>query len=192
VNRRTALSYEVLEEIVLDYQPHDFADWVAGRRSRWISGPVPAQVSNQPAYHFGEYFVLNHYRRLGWCGHRFYALGSWEPDNSKLAEGREALASCFSPSALTLYRAVRESCGRADGKGGPDLFFSREDGTALFVEVKKQRDRVSLEQLQCLAQIRAVLKAGVGIVYLRLAGAPYRPKRYELDLSAMNGRQISN
>jgi VRR-NUC domain len=184
-------SCEVLDELVLDYPLHDLADWIAGRRSRWLSGPVPTQVSSQPAYHFGEYFVLEHYRQLGWRGHRFYALGSWEPHNSKLAEGRKALASCFSQSALTQFRAVRESCGRADGKGEPDLFLAREDGAALFLEVKKQHDRVSPEQLQCLAQIRAILKAGVGIVYLRLAGSPYRPKRYELDLSAMSGQQVA-
>ena len=81
----------------------------------------------------------------------------------------------------------RVDCGRADGKGEPDLFLHHPDGRLLFLEVKKGRDRVSQEQLECLAQIHGILHADVGIVYLAEAGLHYRPKTYDLDLHGFSG-----
>lgn len=180
----------VVEESILEYQTSDLVDWKAGRRARWLKGVVPAHVENQPNFHFGEYFVLAHYALRGWQGHRFYALGNWEPKNPKLKEGRAALVSAFEPSRLEEFRRVRELCGRADGKGEPDLFLSHPDRGPLFLEVKKEHDRISLEQLECLAQIRGILQAGIGVVYLVESGVPYRPKRYELDVRPYAGNNV--
>jgi hypothetical protein len=172
-----------IDETVLVYHPSDLADWKAGRREKWLNGCLPAHVLNQPTYHFGEYFVLADYSKDGWKGHRFYALGDWEPTNPKLQEGRDAIERCFEKEKLDEFRRKRVECGRSDGKGEPDLFLHHPNGGSLFLEVKKERDQVSREQLECLGQIRGILHADIGIVYLAKAGVPYRPKRYELDVS---------
>ena len=65
--------------------------------------------------------------------------------------------------------------------GEPDVFLYRESGEMLFLEVKKESDRVSEEQLKCLAQIREVLGADVGIVYLKEETRNYSPKTYNLN-----------
>lgn len=172
----------IIEETVIEYLPSDLMDWKAGRRERWLNGSVPAHVLNQPTYHFGEYFVLAHYSMLGWKGFRFYALGNWEPTNPKLQEGRNAIERCFEQGKLSDFRRKRVECGRADGKGEPDLFLAHPNGSSLFLEVKKERDIISPEQLECLAQIHGILHADIGVVYLAEAGVPYRPKRYDLDV----------
>lgn len=182
--------FHIIEEVTLEYLPSDLSEWKDGRREKWLTGEVHTHVSNQPAYHFGEYYVLAHYAKFGWQGHRFYALGDWEPRNQKLVDGRNAIAQCFDRDKLNDFRRRRVECGRADGKGEPDLFLHHPNGSTLFLEVKKGSDRVSLEQLECLAQIRAILHADVGIVYLVEADVPYRPKRYELDLQRSVGKAI--
>lgn len=171
----------VINEIVLPYQVSDLADWKAGRRLHLLQGIAHPHVTNQPNYHFGEYFVIAHYARLGWQGYRFYALGNWEPNSGKLKVGREALARTFDPDKLAEFRRAREACGRADGKGEPDVFLVHPEHGALFLEVKKGRDRTSPEQLECLAQIRGILGANVGIVYLAEAEVPHKPRIYELE-----------
>lgn len=180
----------ILKEIVIPYDPQDLLDWSNGFKGKFISGDVHSHVKNQPKYHFGEYFVLDHYAKLGLSGHRFYALGEWEPNSEKLRIGRAALFECFSPDLIEKFRTARERCGRSDGKGEPDVFLLNGDGQATFLEVKKGADRVSEEQLQCLAQIRSILGAEVGIVYLVEAGRQYVPKYYKLDLSSYRGEVI--
>ena len=173
----------VIKEEVLKYQLSDLADWKAGKRQQWLQGTAHPHVANQPNYHFGEYFVIAHYARLGWQGHRFYALGNWEPNSQKLKDGRDALARTFEPCKLAEFRLAREACGRLDGKGEPDVFLVHPVHGALFLEVKKGRDRTSPEQLECLAQIRGILGANVGVVYLAKAGVPHTPRIYELEFN---------
>ncbi len=170
----------VIKEIVLEYQASDLSDWKSGNRDKWLEGIAPAHVANQPSYHFGEYFVIAHYAQLGWQGYRFHALGDWEPNNPKFREAREALARAFAPGKLAEFRHAREACGRIDGKGEPDVFLVHPEHGALFLEVKKGQDRTSPEQLECLAQIRGILGANVGVVYLAEAGVPHTPRIYEL------------
>lgn len=175
-------------ETVIEYQVEDLANWVGGEKARWLSGAVPPDIFNQKNYHFGEFFVLQHYRKKGWQGHRFYALGKWEPDNLKYVEGRKAIADRFATAALDLFR---DRYLFPSGKGEPDLFLHRNELNR-FLEVKKQSDHVSESQLHCLAAIRAVLKAEVGVVYLAKAGRAYKPKTYELDLVGLSGRVLSD
>ncbi len=180
----------IIEESILGYQATDFEDWCKGKKDKWLTGIPPEHVLAQPNHHFGEYFVLAHYEQQGWHGHRFYALGDWEPENEKLAVGRAALARCIDASRLAAFRRARILCGRADGKGEPDLFLYSDTGACLFVEVKKDNDKMWPEQLQCLAQIRALLQAEVGVARLTLAGVNARSRKYELDLVSHVGRHI--
>ena len=78
-----------------------------------------------------------------------------------------------------------KSCSNfPEGNGEPDLFLYMENGPKLFLEVKKEHDRVSSAQLECLAQIRGVLKAEVGIIYVVKHGRQHKPRTFDLDLSA--------
>jgi len=180
----------VIDEVTLEYDPSDYEAWASGVKEKWLAGEPPGHVLNQPRYHFGEYFVLSHYSSSGWQGHRFYALGEWEPKSSKLSAGRAALSNSFDTAQLQAFRSQRVLSGRADGKGEPDLFLRKQDGSALFLEVKKDRDEVTEEQLQCLAQIRAVLNAQVGVVRIIPIGAKSHSRRYELDLVAHTGQRV--
>lgn len=150
----------------LTYTADDFETWVSGSRQRWAPEPLPEHVTNQPKYHFSEYFVLAYFRARGWRGHRFYAIGDWEPSNPKLAEGRADLARMFSDEKLKAFKATRSLVGRADGKGEPDLFLFRDDGATMFVEVKRDRDTLKPEQIDCLLQIHEFLGSDVMIVHL--------------------------
>lgn len=152
--------------LALTYSRADYDSWVSGFRDKWVSGPVPAQVVNQPTYHFAEYFVLAYFRSLGWQGHRFYALGSWEPHNPKISAGRADIKRLFPTETLQKFNQARELVGRSDGKGEPDLFLFREDGATMFVEVKKDRDKLAPEQIECLQQIRSLLNSNVCVVHL--------------------------
>lgn len=76
------------------------------------------------------------------------------------------------------------------GIGEPDIMLFDSEGRTLFLEVKKGADKISEAQLTCLAQIKSVLGADVGIVYLREENQKYRPKRYELDLHHHCGRLV--
>jgi len=180
----------LIDESTFEYEPRDYEAWSSGAKEKWLTGEPHAHVLNQPRYHFGEYFVLSHYSSLGWQGYRFYALGTWEPTNPKLSEGRSALVNSFDAVQLEAFRQQRVSCGRGDGKGEPDLFLRKPDGSTLFLEIKKDRDEVSAEQLQCLAQIRALLNAQIGVVRVTSVGSRFHPRRYELDLVAHTGRRV--
>ena len=180
----------IIDEVTLKYEPTDYQAWISGAKEKWLKGEPEAHVLNQPRYHFGEYFVLSHYSSLGCQGHRFYALGTWEPNNPKLSVGRAALLNAFDADRLEAFRRERVRCGRSDGKGEPDLFLQGQNGLTLFLEVKKDRDEASEEQLQCLAQIRALLNADVGVVRIITVGEVVQPRRYELDLVAQSGRRV--
>ncbi|MGM2827274.1 VRR-NUC domain-containing protein, partial [Bacillus cereus group sp. Bce006] len=66
--------------------------------------------------------------------------------------------------------------------GEPDLFLYKEDGSVLFVEVKKGSDRLSQSQLVCLSQIKSILGCDVAVVYLTEENQVYEPKTYMLDV----------
>jgi hypothetical protein len=152
--------------IDLTYAQAELDAWVSGAREKWAQEPLPSHVLNQPKYHFAEYFVLAHFRALGWRGHRFYAIGDWEPSSAKLASGRADLARVFPPENLSALKAARIAAGRADGKGEPDLFLFRDDGASMFLEVKKDRDKLAPAQIECLRQIRQHLGSTVQVVRL--------------------------
>ena len=156
-----------IPHIELTYTDEDFQEWVSGRRERWLPESPPKHVVNQPRYHFAEYFVLAYFRSRGWRGHRFYALGEWEPANPKLIAGRADIKRLFPAEQLAVFNRARAVAGRADGTGEPDLFLFREDGATMFVEVKKDKDRLAHAQIECLEQIRSLLGSQVCIAHLR-------------------------
>lgn len=182
----------IIQETIIRYRAEDLADWKVGKKEAWLSGPLPTHVANQPKYHFGEYYVLSHFKAARWSGHRFYALGTWEPTNEKIAAGRADIAKCFSHERLSAFRQARTQIGRSDGKGESDLFLFMDQGQTLFLEVKKGGDRLSEAQLQCMAQIKAILGSEVGVVYLATFGQQYKPKRFELDLTSYVGRRLDD
>jgi hypothetical protein len=145
----------------------------------------------QPSYHFGEIFVIDTFNRLyGWKGFRFYALGTWEPDNPKYANSREMIVRLFRPDKLAAFRAARREQDSISGAGEPDVMLFDDTGKTLFLEVKKEKDEIYETQLTCLAQIKGILEADVGVIYLREENQNYTPKKYELDLVNHCGRVI--
>ncbi|WP_411992072.1 VRR-NUC domain-containing protein [Agarivorans sp. DSG3-1] len=167
-----------ISEIVFTYQKSLLEAWKEGDKS-WIPDElfVPDEVFNQPHYHFGEYFTLSKFQELGWHGSAYYALGNWEPNNTKYDEGRALIAKYIDPKRLSVLKALREGLLA----GEPDLFLYKEDGSVLFVEVKKEKDRLSQAQLDCLSQIKSILNCDIGVVYLSEEEKDYNPKSYELD-----------
>lgn len=157
-----------ITETVIEYHPDDLANWKRGEKAKFLSGISPApEILNQPTHHFGEYFVLSYFKKAGWKGFHHYALGEWEPNNKKYDEGRQKIRESFSSQQLSILRKKREliPCDKA-GKGEPDLFLYMDKGPKLFLEVKKESDRKSPAQLRCLAQIKAILGAEIGVIYL--------------------------
>ncbi len=171
-----------MTETVIEFCEVDRTAWVKDKNKLLEGHSPPPDVFNQPTYHFGEYFVLSYFKKAGWSGYRFYALGEWEPNNPKVLKGRKKIEEIFTKQKLEEFRKQRALSGYAGGKGEPDLFLYMESGPTLFLEVKKGSDKVSSAQLICLAQIKSILEADVGIVYLAKCGQQYKPKTYELDL----------
>lgn len=177
-----------IAETVIEYPGDDLAAWKIGDKKKLLEGHIPpGDVFNQPTYHFGEYFVLNYFMKARWFGYRFYALGEWEPNNPKVLEGRKKIEEIFAKQKLAEFRRQRALSGCAGGKGEPDLFLYMESGPTLFLEIKKEGDNVAPAQLTCLAQIKSILEADVGIVYLAKYGEQYKAKTYELDLETFVG-----
>ena len=174
-------------EIVLTYKSTQLDDWKKGDKSLIPAViEIPDDVLNQQSYHFGEYFVLNYYMGKGWKGFVDYAIGDWEPNNKKYDNGRKVLEELFSYARLSKIKSIR--AGLLSGE--PDVFLYKETGETLFLEVKKEQDKIFSEQLVCLAQIKAILKADVGVVYLKEESKTYTPNIYELDLDEHSGRVI--
>ncbi len=168
-----------ITETVFTYPKSLLDSWKQGEKS-WIPSElfVPPEVYNQPHYHFGEYFALTKFLELGWQGTAYFPLGIWEPNNPKYNEGRALVAKYLDPDRLDIFRSIRSN--RASGE--PDLMLFKTDGSVLFVEVKKQTDRLSQEQLNCLSQIKSILGCDVAVAYLAEEGKKYNPKTYSLDL----------
>ena len=83
---------------------------------------------------------------------------------------------------MAAFRDIRGQSKHNKSKGDPDLFLYMDNGPKLFLEVKKDTDRMSKAQLKCLAQIRGILEADIGIARLIECGRKRTPKTYELDL----------
>jgi hypothetical protein len=170
-----------LTETVIEYHPDDLDAWKRGEKHKWLDGRiVPPEVYNQPRYHFGEYFVMNFFEKARWHGYCFYSFS--ESRLEKLQEGQNKIAELFPSDRLTAFRDVRSRSKYPEGKGEPDLFLYMDNGPKLFLEVKKESDRVSAAQLECLAQIRGILKAEIGIIYLVKHSHQHTSKAFELDL----------
>lgn len=172
------MTYEIVET-VFTYPNSLLIEWKKGKKE-WIPETlfVPNDVFNQQNYHFGEYYALKKYMELGWKGTAFYALGDWELKNAKYTKGRELVSRYVDPIRLSMLKALRKGIS----KGEPDLMLFKEDGSLMFVEVKKQSDCVSKEQLICLAQIKSILGCEVAIAYLAEENRKYTAKKYELNV----------
>lgn len=176
--KEAKMKFEIIET-VFSYHHTLLENWKKGNKD-WIPESlfVPPEVYNQPSYHFGEYYALKQYLDMGWQGTAFYALGDWEPGNPKYDQGRAIVAKYVDPKRLAVFQALRKGLT----SGEPDLMLYKEDGSVLFVEVKKQSDRVSEAQLICMAQIKSILGCDVTVAYLAEAGQTYTPKSYMLDI----------
>lgn len=168
-----------LEETVITYPKQLLDDWKAGDKS-WIPDElfVPDEIYNQTSFHFGEYFTLKTFIDAGWSGTAYYALGDWEPTNAKYDEGRALVAKLINPKRLALLKTLRKGLS----SGEPDLMLYKDDGTVLFIEVKKESDKLSDTQIICLSQIKSILGCDVAVVYLAEETKTYQPKTHELDL----------
>ena len=174
-------------ERVISYPIEELKAWKKGDKfqiPKWTE--VPDEVYSQPHYHFGEYFVLRHFSALGWRGFVNYAIGEWEPGNKKYLKGRKKIEEKIDPLKLSKIRRLRKGING----GEPDVFLYKNANEILFLEVKKESDKISEGQLKCLAQIYGILEADIGVVYLREETKSYRPKTYELDLENYKGRVV--
>lgn len=141
----------------------------------------------QPSHHFGEFFVLDHFRRQGWLGYRFFVLTvTADLDHPRYAPGGRQLEKLVPAAKLGAFRKARSFDRKeyAHGKGEPDLFLFKNTGEMLFLEVKKGTDSPDDEQyqLRCLAQIRSILGCAAEIVYLREENQAYSPKTHTVEI----------
>jgi hypothetical protein len=160
-----------IEETVLTYRDEQLTAWKGGDK---VLMPHFVEmrdiVKNQPSYHFGEAFVLNHYHRQdGWLGFMDYLLmPEVEPNIARHERGRKMLEKLVAPEKLLALRTERRnSVDGRKGYGEPDLFLYKPTGEMMFVEVKKGGDTLKGNQLQCLAQIQKFLGCPTRIVYLQ-------------------------
>lgn len=180
--------YQITEEI-FTYDPADFEAWKNGDKEKILNGRwVPKDVYNQPAYHFGEYFVLNHYAGLGWDGHIYYSFRARPYEKEK--EGSAKIVELFPADRLAAFRAAHAKIKHGDERGEPDVFLFKDAGQTKFIEVKKDGDRITDFQLETLAQIKVILGAEVGIARVIKDGRPYTAKTFELDLETFEGKRV--
>ncbi|GEJ56661.1 VRR-NUC domain-containing protein [Anaeromyxobacter diazotrophicus] len=178
----------VFEEKLLSYEADQLMAWKTGDKSLMPAFiEKRAIVTNQPAYHFGEAFVLDHYHRTeGWLGFPDYMLmPEVEPNIARHYRGRMTLEQLAPAPMLRELRDARRALpdGRK-GYGEPDLFLFKPSGELMFLEVKKEGDTVKDNQLVCLAQIRQHLCCPADVVFLQERRRPRRfTMRYQVDLS---------
>ena len=170
-----------ITELVLEYDPMEWIEWKLGNKDRILAGmPIHKELINQPTYHFGEYFTLRHFRQMGWNGFVFYSF--YDRCLPKYQAGHQKLVEIFTQEQLKTFQSARNHTGDSKKKGDPDVFLYKTDGSTCFLEVKKKGDTIKPEQLECLAQIRKIFKAEVGIVHVIEKGHHSVPRNYELDL----------
>jgi hypothetical protein len=178
-----------LTETVIEYHPADLVTWKKNEKDKLLGNrKVPQEVYNQPEYHFGEYFVLTYFEKALWHGYCFYSFST--PCLEKFQEGQNKITELFPDDLLEAFLVARKQSRHSEGKGQPDLFLYMENGPKLFLEVKKDGDRISDAQLECLAKIRGILHAEVGIVHLVQFGHQHTPKTFDLDLVTYQCRQV--
>lgn len=184
------MPFEIQEKVIF-YNRSQLLAWRKGDKSLILDFlERHAVLQNQQAYHFGEYFALRYYHELdGWLGFNFYALGSQYPNSKKCEAGRRKVEEIIPAKKLSRFRSLRTEDVLKAGAGEPDLFLYKNSGEYMFVEVKKQTDRIRPEQLKCMAQLRVVLECPVEIVYLCADGRFHKPKTYILDLESFTGQR---
>ena len=179
-----------IAETVLTYDAGLLQAWRNGDKSI-AEGliQITPNYLNQPSYGFGEAFTLRHfYETEGWSGFASYALGPQYPGSRRRQTGRKKVEQVIPAERLAKLRTLRSRPSQLlQGGGEPDLFLYRDDGSFGFVEVKKEKDRLSEPQLTCIAQVLAVLGCDVRIVYLRSRGHSYHAKSYCFDLVRLQG-----
>ena len=190
---RPPTRYVVIEETVLTYRREQLKAWKTGDRSIAPAFlKITTNYQNQPHYHFGETFTLRHFHKTeGWKGFASYALGPQYPGSQRREAGRRKAKEVI-PEAKLQRLLERRSSPRLKrrGSGEPDLFLYKRDGSFKFAEVKKGSDRLSHRQLTCIAQVLAILRCDVSIVYLRREDQIYVPKTYRFNLTRMTGRRF--
>lgn len=179
------------EENIVEYRRAQLDSWILGDKSlvpHFVDPPTI--LTSQPSYHFAEMFVLRWlHEHDGWLGFSSYAIGPQFPKSARRLVGRRKVEEVVPAERLRALRSIRSSPALLrSGAGEPDLFLYRPDGSFMFVEVKKQGDRMSDAQLLCLAQLRAVLKCPVGIVYALESGRVHLPRRFALPTIAPGER----
>jgi hypothetical protein len=182
-----------IRETVLKYSDHELKVWSDGDKSIAPDfAPIHPIIKNQPRYHFAEMFTLRHYYELEqWKGFTSFALGPQYQGSESREAGRRKIEELVPQDRLQQLRDARSDPAiRQSGVGEPDLFLYKDDGSFMFVEVKKGSDRLRETQLTCIAQILDILKCPVSIVYLRTEAQSYTPKTYRFDLSRHEGQQI--
>ncbi|AZL84789.1 VRR-NUC domain-containing protein [Aliivibrio salmonicida] len=168
-----------IKETVFTYPQRLQDDWAKGKKE-WLPLDlfVPIETDEHSHPYFGEYFALSEYRKQGWLGTAFYALGNWEPNNPMYTEGRVLIAQYIDPNKLSLFKGLRTGLT----SGEPDLFLYKPDSSLLFVVVKKENEYLSDAELICLSNIKSVLEYDVEIAYLAEEKNNYKPKSYDIKV----------
>lgn len=179
-----------LKEKVLTYKQTQLVAWKNGDKHLMPDFVEDRSfLETQPEYSFGEAFVLRSYNKgEGWKGFMSYALGKQYPKSKARLKGRLKVQELIPAEKLARFQALRGDERETNfGTGEPDLFLYRDTGECMFVEVKKQTDRLNSKQLKCLALIRGVLEIPVDIVYLCEETHKHIPKIYLLDQENYQG-----
>ena len=183
----------IIEEQILFYEKDQSDKWSRGDKSL-----IPEFMEKHPefykqkTYHFGEIYVISQFhQKYGWKGFYPIALGRWEPDNRKYDSCRQMIHRLLPIEKLLKFRDLRKELdNNKKGSGEPDVMLYNDKKEVLFIEVKRGNDVMSDAQLTCLAHIKSILEAEVGVVYVCEAGKKYTPKKYELDLEDFSFKRL--
>lgn len=182
--------YFEIQEKVIYYGKSQLVAWKNGDKSLTPDFlEIHPMMKNQKDYHFGEIFVLRHYYETeGWKGFNSYALSPLNsPNATRFRSGREMVNRIVPVRALSAFSSMRSEGELKNGAGEPDLFLYKDTGEYMFVEVKKESDKIRPNQYKCMAQLRAALGCPIEIVYLCEEGKNRSPKTYMLNLQDFSG-----
>jgi len=184
---------EITEKLI-PFSQAQLTEWKSGINKRsllpdYLNEQEVSLILNQPEYHFGEIHVLKHYHDEGWLGCSSYALGNNYPASEARKAGQEKVRRVISKEKRKRFVEISSKTRDVEyGTGEPDLFLYKPDGEYMFVEVKKQTDRIRPAQFTCIAQILATLDCKVDIVYLCEEGHSHTPKTYCFNLNTFQGQ----
>jgi hypothetical protein len=184
-----------LREKVLTYKQAELDIWKNGDKNLLPDFVEDRSfLETQPEYGFGEAFVLHYYfKEEGWKGFMSYALGNKNPKSIARQRGQMKIQELISKEKLAQFQALRGDEWETNfGTGEPDLFLYRQPNELVFVEVKKQTDRMTAKQLKCLALIKGVLEISIEIIYLCEETHTHTPRIYVLDLENFEGWKKAN